>query len=351
MNEVCISSRRKGAEELRKSARKACTQNQCSAVELGLNYEKEESVRDAIKTMKESDLFVGIYGGTYGKRTIMPPDSDDEKNVSPIELELRLAMKHFEKENIKLYVLNANSEDPDFKVLYNNYISKCDKKNCDDLEDFVLKINADIKSWYSNHTRKQIESDAKKTLMSIEVKCKDTQGILTSIFRVLSKARGNVSHASQTVYRGMADITVLAKLEQPNVPENKTQEDETIESKIRKELHKCDEDLSSSAIIIDIRDIEGHARKVKDRGHYTVEFFDNPGIAELLFNVFSDAEICILGSNLDHFPSSPQVGRFFIIADLTNIDRKVTRDLVPTIEKITNVIHVEGKIEMGSWWY
>ncbi|MCP4369445.1 MAG: DUF4062 domain-containing protein [Deltaproteobacteria bacterium] len=367
MNQVCISLRQKGTAIFRQLVRKACVQSQCAHVEFKSNYENEEGVRDANKIIEECELFVGIYGDTYGKRFIKMPDSKKDTQVSPIELELRLAIDHFEKKDIKLYILEGNIDDPDLLMLYNEYISKCNYEFFKDYKDLELRLNTDIKDWYSKNANNQREFDAKNNLISIDVKCKDKEGLLTSIFRVLSNpseydpnedashAKYNVSHAKQVVYRNTADITILANLVQQDLPKNKTKDISpemlaVIETNIRTELDKKDKGLGSSAMI-NIGDIKAYAREVTEKGHYAVEFFDNPGIAALFFNVFSDKKICILESNLDHFPSSPQVGRFFIIADLTGINRETTRSLVPTIEKIPNVIHVEGKIEMGTWWY
>ncbi len=346
MYKVFISSRQNEMANFRNLGQIACTQNLCIPVLIELEYSgAKEIVTHMTDTIKECDLFVGIYGNEYGDRIIEEPSGN---KISPIEFEFKYAMKHFKKENIQLYVQNSDSREPDLSALYNEHLRKYRNFPFDNSKDFRLQINANIKKWQSEQTREQEKSTAKDNLISVEVKCKDAQGILTCIFRVLAAKGGNVSRAKQLVYRNMADITVLAKLDQPCI---KQPSEDKIKSAIKEELiSNYDKDITDT-VDIDVRNIEKEASQVNNRGHFTVEFFDNPGIAELIFAVFSEEKICILESSLEHFPSSPQVGRFYIIANLTDQDSKTTNSLVPQIEEITNVIHVDGRIEIGTWWY
>ncbi len=344
MDEIFISSRQIEMKNYRVRAKCACVENKYLPFVLEwMNPGAKDMPMFLTDKAKQCRFFVGIYGDEYGEPSMMPFGSDGKK-ISPIEFEFKLAMEHFERENIKLYVKESSSRDPKLEVMLDGFTWSV--FNTED--EFTLRIEQDLKNWHTGHIDNkespQLEEERK---VSITVKCSDTSGILAQICNSMSTLSGNIISANQTTYQNEADIKIIFEWEYIE-PEGI----DSIEQAIRKGLNSCGSIVKSSA---DIKVRDGKdiiIKQVTERGHYIIDFFDKPGMAGQIFNVFSKAEVSILESSLERYSPTYEMGKYCIVANLSkgNADAK-SGLLLDKISKIKRVFRVTENIEKGSWWY
>ncbi len=340
---IFISSRQHEMKEYRRGARYACGDIKCDP--FAYEWEVIGGAKDMVSYLSgiaiNSKLFIGIYGNEYGERTITDPDSDANM-ISPIEFEFKLAIKHFAEEDRRLYILNSMTREDALTEMIGNYT--CIPFNTP--EEFELRMEIDLKEWQTKQiSNKETPSKKDERIMSVEVKCNDMTGVLANICEAIYEKRGNIIGAKQTVYQNVADVKILLNWLEGVEPKK----EETIKEAIKDELAKCGEVSMGSAKVI-VRDNPSQIKKVTERGHYIVEFFDSPGIAGQVFKVFSSKGISVLESTLEQFATTFEMGRYHIIVNLTSMIEK-REAITEAIEEIHRVFRVTESIDIGTWWY
>ncbi len=343
MDEIFISCHQTKMKNYRVRAEYACLENKYSTFIFALmDLSAKNMTMYLTEKAKQCKFFIGIYCDEYGERSITPFGSDVKK-ISPIEFEFKLAMEHFERENIMLYVKESRSRDPELEAMLSGFTWS----TFNTVHEFALRIEQDLKNWHTGQiSRKETPQSEENRTVSISVKCSDASGILAQICNSMAILSGNIISAQQTVYQNEVDIKMVFEweyVEQEGI--------DKIDQAICNALTSCGPVVKSSADI-KIRDDKNIIRQeVKERGHYIVDFFYRLGIVGEIFIIFSRAEVSILESKLERYSPTYEMGRYYIVANFTKTNVDVKSELLKEISEIRRIVRVEENIEKGTWWY
>ncbi len=292
----------------------------------------------------QCDLFIGIYGNDYGEKNIIMPNSKEMKDSS-IGIEFNSAYKHLGIENMRLYARDLMSREPNLEKIVNAH--SCKYVN-DEIE-FVRDFGKYLSEWNDKRLGRERDSAPVENLRSIDIQCIDKEGLLANIFQSLTTQGWDVTRAKQTLYQREADIKTMVKWKKPGrLPDNKE-----IEIAIKNGIINCSNKKTSDSAIINIVQTKKEVCEVvKERGRFIIQFYDDQGIAELLFTVFSGENVGILESELEAISEDrPKISRFTIVANLTNVESNIKNKLAKNIRDVSGVIHVVEKREIATWWY
>ncbi len=292
----------------------------------------------------QCDLFIGIYGNNYGEKNVIVPGSEGIKDSS-IGIEFQSAWKHLGEASTKLYAKDLMSREPDLEKITTH---GCKYVN-DEIE-FARDFSTYLSKWNDKRLGLERDSAPAENLRSIDIQCSDKEGLLATIFQALTTQGWDIIRAKQTLYQRDADIKAMVKWKKKagGLPES-----EDIEKAIKGGITDCSNKKTSESATINIVQIKKEiCEVVRERGRFIIQFYDDQGMAELLFTVFSSANVGILESELEAISEDrPKISRFDIVANLTNVEPSTKKDLADNIRDVSGVIHVEEKREIATWWY
>ncbi|MFN0173050.1 MAG: ACT domain-containing protein [Saprospiraceae bacterium] len=297
--------------------------------------------------IKGCDLFIGIYGKSYGKGQFPSTDPLSEP-LSLIDLELNIALKHLKPHQIIIFRQNLEEEELDERL--KSMFLPFKQFNYFEREiDLILDLQTQIKIWLDSETilaSKEVTSN--QQLLSITLRGKDQTGLLVRIFKVIVNLGGNVIQAKQDVYSKIATSRIISEWTLHNILEDR----ESLKMQIIKELGGLYGQSKTLEIDLIIDELKSYEGDVRSKTRLKVEFFDGRGIAERIFRELSNESLNVLESNFQQVTANvPIIGEFIIVFDSTESDKKKIDNVAEKIRKCPGVIRVERIVMEGNWWY
>jgi predicted amino acid-binding ACT domain protein len=336
---VFVSCHGGEAQALRASAYQACLRSELDPYffdwELAKGSASEAFVE---RRMKECALFIGIYEQDYGPRLVQLTESTGL--VSALDFELQVALSVLGPKNMILFARQGADRDADL----NRMLVKTKLEVRTFERDFDLLIDEAVKEW----RRSRVEPMHPRTL-SIKFACKDRPGILAAMFKAIYTHAGNIIRSRQTTHLGIANATVIAQWHE--FAEFPTEE--AVRESLLHELHPLlGGEIEALDQTLEVIRIIAEYGEIKGKGHFSVLFFDGPGIAERIFSVFAKSSTSVLESHLVQVSTAPPyMAKFVIVVDATNIPHEKIRHLARELRTQAGIVSVESLMEIGSWWY